>query len=143
MKGNYSFIVALAVSLLVAGCATTERTPPQRLTGNPAVDAPALLTNGPSRDKVLLQYRIAATAMQRGQFDEAKRLLDDAILEVTSPARPVTGEIVLEELDAEEVLDTLDLVEDEIPIPGPPMPPPTPAPAGKTRPPPPPPPKRR
>src|SRR5687767_8535161 len=83
MKVFRSFIITLAVSLLVAGCATTERTPPQRLTGNPAVDAPALLTNGPSRDKVLLQYRTAAAAMQRGQFDEAKRLLDDAILTIS------------------------------------------------------------
>src|SRR5688572_7054271 len=83
MRVIHSFTMALAVSLLVAGCATTERTPPQRLTGNPAVDAPTLLTNGPSRDKVLLQYRIAATAMQRGQFDEAKRLLDDAILTIS------------------------------------------------------------
>jgi tetratricopeptide (TPR) repeat protein len=73
------FIITLAVSLLVAGCATTERTPPPRLTGNPAVDAPTLLTNGRSRDKVLWQYRTAAAAMHRGQFEEAKRLLDDAI----------------------------------------------------------------
>jgi hypothetical protein len=77
-----SLIITLAVSLLVAGCATTERTPPQRLTGNPAIDTPALLTNGPSRDKVLWQYRTAATAMHRGQFEEAKRLLDDAILTI-------------------------------------------------------------
>jgi hypothetical protein len=77
-----SLITTLAVSLLVAGCATTERTPPQRLTGNPAIDTPALLTNGPSRDKVLWQYRTAATAMHRGQFEEAKRLLDDAILTI-------------------------------------------------------------
>ena len=83
MKVVHSLAIALLVSLLAVGCATTERTPPQRLTGNPAVDAPALLTNGPSRDKVLLQYRTAATAMQRGQFDEAKRLLDDAILTIS------------------------------------------------------------
>jgi len=83
MRIIHSFIIALAVSLLVAGCATTERTPPQRLTGNPAVDTPTLLTNGPSRDKVLWQYRTAATAMQRGQFDEARQLLDDAILTIS------------------------------------------------------------
>src|SRR5688572_17889896 len=75
-----SLLITLAVSLFVVGCATTERTPPPRLTGNPAEDTPALLTNGPSRDKVLWQYRTAATAMHRGQLDEARRLLDDAIL---------------------------------------------------------------
>lgn len=78
-----SLIVTLAVTLLVAGCATTERTPPPRLTGNPSIDAPALLTNGPSRDKVLLQYRTAAAAMHRGQFEEARRLLDDALLTIS------------------------------------------------------------
>src|SRR5687768_12676700 len=77
-----TFIITLALSLVVAGCATTERTPPQRLTGNPTVDTPTLLTNGPSRDKVLWQYRTAATAMHRGQFDEAKQLLDDALLTI-------------------------------------------------------------
>ena len=75
-------LVALVVSLLAAGCASTKQAPPPRLTGNPALDAPALLTNGPSRDKVLLQYRTAAAAMHRGQFGEAKQLLDDALLTI-------------------------------------------------------------
>jgi len=80
---RFHALTALVVSLFVAGCASTERTPPQRLTGDPAVDTPTLLTNGSSRDKVLWQYRTAAAAMQRGQFDEAKQLLDDAILTIS------------------------------------------------------------
>lgn len=65
----------VGVSLLVfAGCATTPSRPVKSFTGNPAVDS------APARDKVLFEYRNALTALRAGKFDEAKRLLDDAIL---------------------------------------------------------------
>src|SRR5207249_2823675 len=36
--------------------------------------------HGPKRDRVLWEYRAAAAAMRRGQFAEAKPLLDDALV---------------------------------------------------------------
>jgi tetratricopeptide (TPR) repeat protein len=69
----------LAVLLTLAGCATT----PKHLvvlTGNVMVDAPNAIANGPPRDRVLWEYRLAAAAMRQGKFDVAKRNLDDALL---------------------------------------------------------------
>jgi hypothetical protein len=39
-----------------------------------------MITNGPPKDKVLWQYRMAAAVMRRGDFPLAKSLLDDALL---------------------------------------------------------------
>src|SRR5512135_378481 len=69
----------LAVFLSVAGCATTPKHQ-VALTGDIMVDAPNAIANGPPRDKVLWQYRLAAAAMRQGKFDLAKRNLDDALL---------------------------------------------------------------
>jgi len=77
---NFQFTFALAALLLVfAGCAST----PQHqvvLTGDIMVDGPNAIANGPPRDKVLWQYRTAAAALRQGKFDQAKQLLDDALL---------------------------------------------------------------
>jgi tetratricopeptide (TPR) repeat protein len=62
-----------------AGCASTP-THRVSLTGDIMVDGPRMIAEGPPRDKVLWQYRTAAAAMRRGQFDVAKPLLDDALL---------------------------------------------------------------
>jgi tetratricopeptide (TPR) repeat protein len=70
---------ALALLLLLAGCATT----PQKklvLTGNVMVDGPNAINNGPPRDKVLWQYRTAAAAMRQGKFDMARQDLEDALM---------------------------------------------------------------
>ncbi len=75
-------LATLAVSLLLAGCATTDRPKPIPLTGDPMIDGPRAMTNGPAKDKVLWQYRMAAAAMHRGEFEEAKRLLGDALLSI-------------------------------------------------------------
>lgn len=64
--------------LFFTGCVTQTRV--VHLTGNIMVDGPNAITNGPPQDKVLWQYRTAAAAMRRGQFDYAKQLLDDALL---------------------------------------------------------------
>ena len=69
----------LAVLLTVAGCATTAKHQVV-LTGDITVDAPNAMANGPPRDRVLWEYRLALGAMRRGQFDLAKRNLDDALL---------------------------------------------------------------
>jgi len=71
--------LALFAALLFSGCAST---PKQKvvMTGDILVDGPNMIAQGPPRDKVLWQYRTAAAAMRRGQFDVAKPLLDDALL---------------------------------------------------------------
>lgn len=68
--------------LLCSGCASTSQGTPLHLTGDPLVDGPNAIANGPPRDRVLWQYRMAAAAMQRGQFADAKRDLDDALARV-------------------------------------------------------------
>jgi hypothetical protein len=68
----------LAVLLTAAGCTTTTRQ--VVLTGNVMVDAPNAIANGPPRDRVLWEYRLAAAAMRQGKFDVAKQNLDDALL---------------------------------------------------------------
>ena len=77
MKGFLQ--VALLVWLVgAAGCATA----PKRLslTGDVFHDAPLAIEQGPPRDKLLWQYRLALAEMRRGQFDAAKPVLDDALL---------------------------------------------------------------
>ena len=58
----------LALLLTVAGCATTPKHQVV-LTGDIMVDAPNAIANGPPRDRVLWEYRLALGAMRRGQFD--------------------------------------------------------------------------
>src|SRR4029079_12483852 len=70
----------LSAQLLFFGCATAPKQPPVVLTGDIMVDGPNAIEHGPPRDKVLWEYRTSAAAMRRGQFDIAKRYLDDALL---------------------------------------------------------------
>ena len=64
---------------LLAGCATDRAGHYVPLTGDPMIDGPNAITNGPPRDKVLWQYRTAQAAMHRGQYDMAARYLDEAL----------------------------------------------------------------
>ncbi len=67
---------------VLAGCATEPRRVSSFVsrTGDPIVDGNAMIANGPAKDRALWECRTAAAAMRRGQFAEAKRLLDDALL---------------------------------------------------------------
>src|SRR5881394_146128 len=67
-------------AVLLAGCATTQTGESWQRTGDPMVDGRAAIEHGPRRDRVLWEYRTAATAMRRGQFNDAKQWLDDALL---------------------------------------------------------------
>ena len=71
--------VLLAAVVAFAGCATTKK-PAVSLTGNLMVDAPNAIANGPPRDRVLWEYRLAAAAMRQGNYALAKQNLDDALL---------------------------------------------------------------
>jgi hypothetical protein len=82
----------LALSLAAAGCATQKGPTGPALTGDPLIDGPAAIQNGPARDRVVWECRMAAAAMRRGQFDEARRVLDDAL--------PRIGGIVANDADA-------------------------------------------
>ncbi len=64
--------------LLAAGCATAP-TNVVRLTGDPLVDAPNAIANGPPRDRVLWDDRLAAAAMRQGRFAQAQVALDDTL----------------------------------------------------------------
>lgn len=77
MKG-YLQAALLACLVAAAGCATGPK--PLPLTGNIYHDAPLAIEQGPPRDKLLWQYRLALAEMRRGQFDAAKPVLDDALL---------------------------------------------------------------
>jgi hypothetical protein len=70
----------LGAMLFCAGCASTPKYQHIPMTGDIMVDGPRMIAEGPPRDKVLWQYRTAAAAMRRGQFEVAKPLLDDALL---------------------------------------------------------------
>jgi hypothetical protein len=69
----------VAVSLVLLGCASTTSKETVKLTGDINVDAPNAIAQGPPRDKVLWEYRLAAAAMRQGKFDVAKQNLDDAL----------------------------------------------------------------
>ena len=68
-----------AVSLVLLGCASTTPKETVKLTGDINVDAPNAIAQGPPRDKVLWQYRLAAAAMRQGKFDVARQNLDEAL----------------------------------------------------------------
>jgi len=76
---TFCWSLCAAASLAVASCASTTTKQPVALTGNIMVDAPNAIAHGPPRDKVLWQYRLAATAMRQGKFDLARENLDDAL----------------------------------------------------------------
>lgn len=79
--------LALAGCLAITGCASTHpktSSASLRPTGDPVADGRIAISQGPAKDKVLWQYRTALEALRRGQYTEAKTLLDDAILTIGS-----------------------------------------------------------
>lgn len=79
MKGHLQAAL-LACLIGVTGCATAPKPKPLALKGDVFHDAPLSIEQGPPRDKLLWQYRLALAEMRRGQFDAAKPVLDDALL---------------------------------------------------------------
>jgi hypothetical protein len=62
----------LGVSLLLAGCATTQQ--------NSQAPMNSFGYIGPAKDRLLWQYKTSLVAMRSGDYVRAKELLDDAIL---------------------------------------------------------------
>jgi hypothetical protein len=56
--------------------------PPVRPTGDPVIDGNAQRVAAPEKDRVLWDYRIAASALRVGNSAEAKAKLDDAITRI-------------------------------------------------------------
>jgi hypothetical protein len=80
-------LCALALAAGLTGCATAPRaTVPY--TGDPVVDGNANLAVAPERDKALWEYRVAAAALRRGQTDEARAKLDDALARTAAALAP-------------------------------------------------------
>lgn len=69
----------VAALLALSGCASTPDAPHVRLTGDLLVDGNAQLAAAPPKDRVLWEYRVAATALRRDLWDEAKAKFDDAL----------------------------------------------------------------
>ena len=76
---TWSSLLGMSLCLWAAGCATTPRYQGPPLTGDPLIDGRNRIEHGVAKDKVLWQYRTARVAMQRGLYEEAKQLLDDAL----------------------------------------------------------------
>jgi hypothetical protein len=77
----YSALLVFSLVFFIAGCRTTPA-PKLVMTGDLSVDGPNAIANGPPRDKVLWQYRTASAALRQGNFDQARQLLDDALLSI-------------------------------------------------------------
>jgi len=86
-------IVSVALFAL-AGCEMAPLRPPIQYTGDPIVDGNAELAAAPAKDRVLWNYRLAATALRLGRFDETQHQLDDAL--------PLIGGILANSADAKK-----------------------------------------
>jgi len=71
--------ILLLPVIIFAGCESAPTHPPVPITGDPVVDGNAQLAVAPAKDRALWEYRIAASALRRAQFDEAKAKLEDAL----------------------------------------------------------------
>jgi len=85
MTKGRAWLLGLGLGLLCGGCASTEKhheTMAMPHTGDPVSDGKAMIAAAPAKDRVLWEYRTAASAMRRAQFDEAKQLLDESLLTI-------------------------------------------------------------
>jgi hypothetical protein len=76
---RFFFSSLLASAVFLAGCSTVPLPPPVAYTGDALIDGKAQLAVAAPRDRVLWHYRVGATALRRGDSDEAARQLDDAL----------------------------------------------------------------
>jgi hypothetical protein len=79
-----SAIAIITATLLLAGCVTTPVAPRVPLTGDALIDGNAQLAVALPKDRVLWQYRIAATALRRGLLDETREKLDSALAQAAA-----------------------------------------------------------
>ncbi len=80
MRPLTRFLFATAALLAFAGCVEIPDQPPGPRAAAPGGDP--RFANVDDRDRVLFEYRFAASSMRAGNFDDARKLLDDAILRI-------------------------------------------------------------
>lgn len=76
---HVSTLLCLVAVLAFSGCESVPATSMVALTGDALVDNRARLAAAPPKDRVLWEYRLAATEMRREIYDDAKAKLDDAL----------------------------------------------------------------
>jgi tetratricopeptide (TPR) repeat protein len=81
------FLGSALLTITFTGCATAPRIVVP-YTGDPVIDGNANLAAAPERDKALWGYRVAAAALRRGQTDEAKARLDEALARSAAALTP-------------------------------------------------------
>jgi hypothetical protein len=79
MNGMRSILLC-SLLVLLAGCETTSRQSQTPMTGDMQTDARREVSQGPAKDRVLWQDRLAAADMRKGDYGDAKRALDDVLL---------------------------------------------------------------
>ncbi len=87
-----SLLAILAATLLLAGCTTAPLAPRVPLTGDALIDGNAQLAVALPKDRVLWEYRIAATALRRGQFEESREKLDSALAQAAASYGNINSE---------------------------------------------------
>ena len=83
MTSCLRFACLLGCAALLGGCASVPDEPPARRRsggGGSAVERREPVI--PEKDRVLYDYRLSASALRAGRYDEAKSRLDDAILRI-------------------------------------------------------------
>ena len=73
-------IATLLLALALGGCASAPEMPSFVPTGDPVADANTRIALAPPQDRPLWQARLGLEALRRGDWDEAKAKLDDALL---------------------------------------------------------------
>ena len=86
--------LVLGLLLLLTGCETVPDRYSLPRTGDPVVDGKVQLQYAPAKDKVMWNYRVAASALRRNQPDEARVQLDTAL--------PLVGGILANGADAKK-----------------------------------------
>lgn len=81
-----------ALLLGLNGCATAPVTPQVALTGDMLVDGNAQLAVARPKDRALWEYRVGATSLRRGLWEEAKAKLDSAIAQASANYGNVNSE---------------------------------------------------
>jgi hypothetical protein len=81
-RGGLGALALGLAAFALAGCETAPPRPHILYTGDPVVDGNAELAAAPPKDRVLWDYRVAASALRLDRYDEAKRKLDDALLSI-------------------------------------------------------------
>jgi len=75
-----ALLLMLAALPYFAGCTTFVHVPPTvPAAGDALTEDEARLAKSPPQDRVLWEYRVAAEALRRGEFPEAKRQLNTAL----------------------------------------------------------------